>query len=358
MTQFLSFVHKEFIHILRDVRTMLILLVMPVVMILLFGFAINTEVRNANVGIMAPQQDPIVRSIAQRLDASQYFNVTHTMHSNEEVLQAFQNGEVQLVVLFNSDNTELQLLSDGSEPNQASMVTNYARAIVMQQMQELRGTSNTMPIHITTRMLYNPQQQSAYNFVPGVMGLILMLICAMMTSISIVREREMGTMEVLLVSPLNPLTIIVAKLVPYFVLSMVNITTILLLSVFVLNVPVQGSLALLLFLCILFVILALSLGLFVSTVTNSQVTAMLISGMVFMMPVMLLSGMMFPLESMPAPLQWISVIVPARWFIQAVKMVMLQGCTLADVAQQVGILAAMAVVLMTVSIKNFKTRLQ
>ncbi len=166
---------------------MLILLVLPVVMLLLFGFAINTEVRNANVGIMAPQQAPIVSAIAQRLDASQYFNVTRTMHSNEEVLQAFQNSEVQLVVLFNSDNTALQLLSDGSEPNQASMVTNYARAIVMQQMQGLRGASNTMPIHVTTRMLYNPQQQSAYNFVPGVMGLILMLICAMMTSISIVR---------------------------------------------------------------------------------------------------------------------------------------------------------------------------
>ncbi len=356
--QFRSFVRKEYRHIFRDRRTMLILLVMPVIMILLFGFAITTEVRNANVGVIAPKKDVIVDRIIQRFDASEYFTISELLSDDSEAARAFKDGEVTLVIAFNEDNSAIQLLADGSEPNQASMVVNYAKGILASQMQEMAGEETPQLLDVTTRMLYNPQQESAYNFVPGVMGLILMLICALMTSISIVREKEQGTMEVLLASPLPPATIIVAKLVPYFTLSMVNITTILLLAVFVLGVPIVGSLALLIGLCMLFVFLALSLGLLVSTLTQSQMAAMLISGMVMMVPVMLLSGMMFPIESMPEILQWISCIVPARWFIAAVKKIMLQGCGISDIAQELGILAGMTVLFITISIKNFKIRLE
>ncbi len=324
MKQFVSFVKKEFIHIFRDARTMLILLVLPVVMILLFGFAITTEVRNANVGYIVPWHDASVDRLLARLDASPYFSLVGEMHDEGEVEEAFRRGEVSLVLVLNSDNSGLQLIADGSEPNQANMVVNYAKGIIMTHLQEITGAT-AATIAVNTRMLYNPQQESAYNFVPGVMGLTLMLICAMMTSIAIVREKETGTMEILLASPLPSSTIILAKLVPYFTISVVNIITILLLSVFVLGVPVHGSLLLLLGVSLVFVLLALSLGLLISTLTNSQVTAMLFSGMVLMMPTMLLSGMMFPIESMPWPLQWLSCMVPARWYIATVKMVMLQG---------------------------------
>ena len=200
--------------------------------------------------------------------------------------------------------------------------------------------------------------KSAYNFVPGVMGLILMLICAMMTSISIVRKKETGTMEVLLVSPVKPLFIILAKAVPYFVLSFVNLTTILLLSVYVLDVPVAGSLFWLVVVSLLFIFVSLALGLLISTVTRTQVAAMLVSGLMLMMPTMLLSGMIFPIESMPVILQAISAVLPARWYIQAVRKLMIEGVDVSLVLMEVGILATMAVLLITVSFKKFKHRLE
>lgn len=349
---FLNFVRKEFLHILRDWRTMLILLVMPVVQVLLFGFAISTEVRNVRVGVLAPHPNEQVRRLVERIGASERFSTVRVFRSEREIVPAFQKGEVGLVLVFSADNTALQLLADGSEPNQAGMAVNYARRIIA----DAAGAGENPAPHL--RMLYNPQQRSAYNFVPGVMGLVLMLICAMMTSISIVREKETGTMEVLLASPLPAGTIVVAKLVPYFALSMVNIASILLLSVHVLGVPVRGSLVLLLGICVLFVVLALALGLLVSTLTRSQAVAMLVCGMVMMMPVMLLSGMVFPVESMPRALQWVSAAVPARWFIAAVKKVMLQGCCAAEVWREVAVLAAMAVGLLAVSMRLYKQRLE
>lgn len=358
ISQFVSFVRKEFRHIFRDTRTMLILLAMPIIQILLFGFAITTELKIANVGILAPKHDVIVNKIIQRFDASDYFNVSKIMHGNNEIIPAFQNGEVSLVIAFNEDNSQIQLITDGSEPNQANMIVNYSKGILLTQIQEMSLMEGVGHIATTTRMLYNPQQKSAYNFVPGVMGLVLMLICAMMTSISIVREKEQGTMEVLLASPLPPLTIIIAKLVPYFALSMVNITSILLLSFFVLGVPIVGSLILLISVCLLFVLLALSLGLLVSTITQSQMAAMLISGMVMMMPVVVLSGMIFPIESMPKILQWVSGIVPARWFIAAVKKVMLQGCGIFEIVKELSVMGGMLSLILIISIKNFKVRLE
>ncbi len=359
MKQFIEFSRKEFYHILRDSRTMLILLVMPVVMILLFGFAITTEVRNANVGYIAPKKEVLVSQALQRIGSSDYFTVACELHDESEVLDAFKRGEVNVVLVFNHDNTALQIIADGSEPNQANLIVNYLKGILQSQIKMMAESSSlsTSAISITSRMLYNPQQKSAYNFVPGVMGLVLMLICAMMTSIAIVREKETGTMEILLASPLPPSTIILAKLVPYFTLSLVNIATILLLSVNVLEVPIQGNLWLLLLVCFIFVLLALSLGLLISTLTSTQVAAMLASGMVLMMPVMLLSGMMFPIESMPTILQYISAIVPARWFIEAVKKIMLQGCDVEAVGKEIIILTSMTVLLITVAWKNFKIRL-
>ena len=367
MREFGAFVKKEFYHILRDKRTMLIVLVMPVVLIILFGFALSTEVRNVNIAILSPSSDPTVRQIAERLDASEYFTVTQWLDRPEEIDEVMKSGEVQLVVAFGQnfsggmlspDGSQMQLIVDASDANMAQSYTSYASGIIAAFGNEMASGGTESGILTQVQFLYNPQMKSAYNFVPGIMGLIMMLICAMMTSISIVREKETGTMEVLLVSPVKPLFIILAKAVPYFVLSFVNLITILLLSVFVLDVPVVGSLFWLITVSLLFIFVSLALGLLISSVTRTQVAAMLVSGLMLMMPTMLLSGMIFPIESMPVILQWISDILPARWYIQAVRKLMIEGVPVALVYKEIGILLLMATVLITISIKKFKYRLE
>jgi len=364
MKQFAAFVLKEFRHILRDRRTLLILLVMPIVQILLFGFAITTEVKNTRVAVFDPAPSTETRRITERLDASRYFTVAERIASPDRVSDLFKEGRIGLVVVFaesrNGDMPSIQLIADGSDPNQAMMLTAYATGIlstVQAEWMAERGVA-AQAIPYETRMLYNPQGRSAYNFVPGVMGLILMLICSMMTAIAIVREKETGTMEVLLVSPVRPLGIILAKAVPYFALSVANLATILALAVFVLGVPIAGSGVWLVAVSMLFIFVALALGLLVSTAVGTQMAAMLATGMGLMIPTMLLSGLVFPIENMPRVLQWLSTVVPARWYIEAVKKLMIQGVEVRFVLREVAILAGMALVLVAASMRNFKTRLQ
>ena len=358
MKQFISFIRKEFFHIFRDRRTMLILLGMPIVQIILFGFAITTEVKNVRVAVLDPSNDVVTRRIIDRMDASEYFTVIRRLHSPADMEASFGRGEIDMALVFSerfsdklyTGEARVQLVSDATDPNMATMQAGYAANIISSAGQEmLLPGVHAAAIVPQLKLLYNPQMKSAYNFVPGVMGLILMLICAMMTSISIVREKETGTMEVLLVSPVKPLFIILAKAVPYFVLSFVNLTTILLLSVYVLDVPVAGSLFWLVVVSLLFIFVSLALGLLISTVTRTQVAAM---------PTMLLSGMIFPIESMPVILQAISAVLPARWYIQAVRKLMIEGVDVSLVLMEVGILATMAVLLITVSFKKFKHRLE
>lgn len=368
MKQFITFVRKEFYHIFRDSRTMLILLLMPIIQIILFGFAITTEVKNAKIAIYDPAKDIASQRIIKQLKASDYFEVTRYLNNAAQISEAFKDGEIRLVVVFgerfnenllHNGTAQIQLIADATDPNTATVLTNYASAIIGSYQQDVMGESK-IPFQIIpeVKLLYNPQMKGAYNFVPGVLGMILMLICAMMTSISIVREKELGTMEVLLVSPIKPIYIILAKAVPYFFISCVNLLTVLLLSVYVLGVPIAGSVLLLIVVCLIFIIVSLALGLLVSTITDTQLAAMLVSGMVFMMPVMLLSGMMFPVENMPLPLQIVSNIIPAKWFIIIVKDIMIKGVGIASVWKELLVLCVMAVVLVVVSLKKFKIRLQ
>lgn len=368
MKQFIAFVKKEFYHIFRDRRTILILLIMPIVEIILFGFAISTEVKNVRVAVLDPSQDAVTRRIIDRLDASEYFTITYIVHSPAEMEELFRSGGIDMAMAFSerfsenlyTDEADIQLISDATDPNMATTQTNYAAQIIRAAIQTEQKNIYTASggINVNIKLLYNPQMKSAYNFVPGVMGLIMMLICAMMTSISIVREKEMGTMEILLVSPIRPIFIILSKVVPYFVLSFVNLVTILLLSVFVLDVPVVGSLFWLIAVSLLFIFVALALGVLISSIARTQVAAMLGSGLVLMMPTILLSGMIFPIESMPVILQWISAVIPARWYIDLVKRIMIQGVDITLVGKQVAVLAAMALVLICISLKKFKNRLE
>ncbi len=340
----------------------MILLGMPVLQIILFGFAITTELNHSRVAVLDPSKDAVTTRITERIDENRYFSVVKELSSASDIETVFRHDEADIVVAFTPDfdanlstgEAGIQLVVDATDPNTGNMMAGYVQGIVGQALQS--GTQSS-PI-VQTHLLFNPQMKSAYNFVPGVMGLILMLICAMMTSISIVREKETGTMEVLLVSPIRPIFIILAKAVPYLVLSCVNLITILLLSVYVLHVPVEGSLWTLSFLSLLLIAVALSLGLLISCVVQNQVAAMIVSGMGLMMPVMLLSGMIFPIESMPTVLQWISNIIPARWYIQAVKKVMIEGLGMAAVWHEALILSGMAALLIGLSLKKFKERLE
>lgn len=368
MKQFAAFIQKEFFHIFRDVRTMLILLVMPIVQIILFGFAITTEVNNVKIAVYDPSNDGVTRRLTERLEASSYFTVVSQLDRPDQIDDVFRKGKAQLVVVFgdrfqerlrHTGDATIQLIADATDPNQSTTLTGYASSIIASYQQELLQQERIpLRIHSEVRMLYNPQIKSAYSFVPGVMGLIVMLICAMMTSISIVREKETGTMEVLLASPMPPIFLILAKAVPYLVISIFNMGTILLLSVFVLHVPIEGSLAGLAFVSVLFVLVALTLGLMISSLVDTQVAAMLVSGVGLMMPVMILSGMIFPIESMPPVLQWLSALIPARWYISAVRKLMIQGLDLSAVWEEISILTGMAAVLITVSLKLFKIRLK
>jgi ABC-2 type transport system permease protein len=340
---------------------------MPITQIIIFGFALTNEVKNANIAILDFSKDASSGQLVQKLDASKYFEISTNLSDYREVEPLFKQGKVKMVVIIpqqfsnnlqHTNQAQVQLICDGSDPNVANTLANYAIAVI-KDFQGVLIHEQKLPYRIETdiRMMYNPELKGAYSFVPGVMALILMLTCAMMTSIAIVKEKEMGTMEIILVSPLKPFGVVIAKAVPYMLLSMVNVATILLLSVFVLDVPIKGSLILLISEGLLFTITSLALGLLISSITDSQQVAMLISLMGLFLPTTVFSGYMFPIENMPIPLQIMSNLVPAKWFYFIVKTIMIKGLGFTYVWKETLILLLMTVVLFGLSIKNFKTRL-
>ena len=352
MKQFISFVIKEARHILRDKRTMLILFGMPIVLMLIFGFAITTDVRNVRTVVVTSSMDHLTRRAVDRLAASEYFTITATVATPQEAERLIRNQRADLAVVFGQDfaskRNGVQFIVDGADPNMAQQWTNYATGVIT-------GMSGSL---VNSKMLYNPRMKSAYNFVPAIMGMLLMLVCAMMTSISIVKEKEKGTMEVLLVSPVKPIMIIIAKVIPYLVLAFVILTTILLMGRYVLDVPLQGSIVWIYFVSTIYIVLALSLGLLISNIANSQLMALLLSAMVLLVPIVMLSGMLFPVESMPRVLQWLSAVVPPRYYIQAMRKLMIMGVGIGEVLREVTILTGFTVFLLAVSLLKFNKRLE
>ncbi len=360
---FISFVKKESLHILRDRRTMLIVVLIPLVQMVLFGFAISTEVNNIRIAAVAPDRTDGVKDAVERLAQNDYFTFCGYVE-NDRIDALLRSGEVSAVVVFAADFDRrmmqtvsglpsapaIQLVLDASNVNTAGAATAYLQNI-------LSGTQSQQSL-FETRMLFNPQMKSSFNFVPGIMGLIFIIVCAMMTSVSIVREKETGTMEVLLVSPVRPFKIIFAKMIPYFAISCVVLVMILLLARYLLGVPMSGGVVGIFMLSLLYLVLSLSLGLLVSTIADTQVTALLISAMVMMMPVLMLSGMLFPIENLPKFFQLLSCIIPARWYIDAIRKMMIQGVPLAAVWQDCAILFGMTALLLGVSLKKFNDKLE
>ena len=352
MKQFFSFIIKETKHIVRDKRTMLMLFGMPIVMMLLFGFAVTNDVKNIRVVIVTSNSDYATQQVVNRLAASEYFKITKVVDTPAEAEQVIRAQKADMAVVFAQDfasqKSGYQLMIDATDPNMAQQWTTYANAVI----------NNYENGIVNTKLLYNPQMKSAYNFVPAIMGTLLMLVCAMMTSISIVREKEKGTMEVLLVSPIRPIMIVVAKVIPYLVLAFVILILILLMATFVLNVPIQGSLFWIFVVSTIYILLALSLGLLVSTIAKTQLMALLISAMVLMTPIIMLSGMMFPIESMPKILQYVSAVVPTRYYISAMRKLMIMGVGIEQIYYEVIVLTGMFATLLTLSLAKFNKRLE
>ena len=366
MKQLITFVRKEFLHVLRDKRTLLILFGMPVVQILLFGFALSTEVKNTKIGVWDQDKSPTSLALVSKIDANQYFDLDQDLKSIHEAEDAFKGGKIKMILVIpeqfsqnlnSGKKAQIQILTDGTDINMANQIYNFMSNIILDfyGQQSLQSRTGIQP---EIRMLYNPQLKGAPNFVPGVMAFILLIICVLMTAIAIVREKETGTMEVLLVSPMKPYVIILAKAIPYFILSVIILISILILSVSVFDLPIKGNLLLLFGISIIFIITNLLIGIVISILTDTQQTAMLISLIGTMLPTLMLSGFMFPVENMPVPLQLVGNVIPAKWYYEIVKNIMIKGTGLEIIWKHVLVLLGMMTVLFVIAVKKFKILLE
>ncbi|WP_321515664.1 ABC transporter permease [Marinifilum fragile] len=368
MNRFIGFLKKEFYHIFRDKRSMLILFGMPIVQIMLFGYVINTDLKDVKMAVLDHSKDEYTAEIINKITSSGYFQLTDNLESIDEADAVFRKGDVKLILVFEPDfgknlikdsKGRIQILTDASDPNIANLEVSYLQGILQNYNIEInKGKQIGHAIQAKSRMYFNSNLESVFMFVPGIMATILMLVSAMMTSISIAREKELGTMEILLVSPLNPLQIILGKVTPYLALSFINALVIIGMGYFVFGVPVLGSFVLLMAESILFIFLALSIGIFISTVAKSQQVAMMLSMFVLMLPTIILSGFIFPIRNMPVPLQVISYIIPPKYFIVILKNIMLKGVGFEYVWKETLILLAMTFGFIGLSLKKFKIRLQ
>jgi ABC-2 type transport system permease protein len=369
MKRFLGFVKKEFLHIFRDYRTLFILFGIPAAQILIFGYAVSTDIKNAGVAILDLSHDEITQKLTEKIISSGFFKKTETLLNYNDIDKVFKKGKTKAVIVFEDDfgkkmmsdgKASLSIISDGSEPNTATLITNYTTAIVNDFTMEFAGTNSNNSIRVSpeVKMLYNPALKSHFMFVPGVITLILILICALMTSVTITREKEFGTMEVLLVSPLRPIQIILGKVMPYFILSFINVLLILLLSWLVFGLPVKGSIILLLAECMLYILMSLTLGILISTVSKTMQQAIFISLIGIMLPTILLSGFIYPIENMPKIYDYVSSVLPPRYFIIIIKNIMIKGTGLIYIWKETLILIFMTLVFMGLSVRNFKIRLE
>jgi ABC-2 type transport system permease protein len=366
--QFIGFVRKEFYHIFRDYRTLMIMFGIPVVQLLLFGYALTNDIKNAPIAILDHSKDEITRQLTQKILSSGYFILVDNLEDDRSIEESFKSGNIKQVLIYEQDFAEkikrdgmasIQVLSDASDPNTARILTNYITGIVGNFQNELmRDTKLPVEIVPEIKMLYNDEMKSVFMFVPGVITVLLLLISAMMTSISIAREKEMGTMEILLVSPLRPVQIIIGKVLPYVILAFSLALVILVLGYLVFGVPVRGNFVLLLFYSIVYIVLSLSLGILISSIVDSQQSAMLISMVALLLPTIMLSGFIFPIENMPWPLQWLSNIIPAKWFIIVIRGVMLKAIGIGILWKETLILFVMIAFFIGLSVKKFKIRLE
>ncbi len=366
MKRLRGLLRKEALHILRDRRTLTVLLLLPVIQVVLFGFAIRTDVDNVRVAIVDPSPDAMTLRLRARLNGAKVFRTIAVLRTPEELEGLFQRGDAQVAILFeprfaerlaNGTTARLMIITDATEPNTGATIESYARTIVQGFEREIRAREGSMQIVPRARLRFNPTAESKNLFIPGLMAFVLTIISSLMTAITIAREKETGTMETLLVSPLRPWQIIIGKVAPYMVIGFAAVIGVLLEARLVFRIPIRGSIVLLLAEGLLFILVSLALGVLISSRTSSQRVAMTAAMLGTMLPTMMLSGFIFPVESMPLPLRIISNFVPAKWFVVIARGIMLKGTGLEYLWQETLVLAVMAVVLLTLSTRSFSERL-
>lgn len=351
----IGFIKKEFIHILRDRRTLIMIFGIPIIEILLFGYVIRTDISNINIGIVDYSNGSMSQLIVNKLKGNRYFSHVQYLNNYQEADLLFKKDKLQEVIIFDkmiedsdSPDTSIQILLDGSNPMVSQLILSYTINVMRE------GDDLVFPEY---RMIYNESLKSTYMFVPGVMALVLLLISAMMTAITLTKEKENHSFEMLLISPIKPIEVIIGKLTPYLILSFVNSLLILLLSKYLFHLPFLGNNASLFLLILIYILLSLGLGLLISIISKTQIVAMLFSLVVLLMPTMLLSGFIFSIANMPLPLQWLSNIMPAKWFIICFKGIVVQGLGLHDLFYPFLILVVMTVALILISVNKYSTYL-
>jgi ABC-2 type transport system permease protein len=358
---------KEMFHILRDRRTLFVIALMPVVQLIIFGYAIRTDVADVRLAVVDPRPDPATLAVRARLQGTGVFRAVAVVPRVAALDRLFQSGAAQEAVVFEPGfgdrlgrglPARVLIVVDATEPNSGSAMRSYAALVIQQYERELQRGNGGVRIVPQVRMRFNPTRASANLFVPGLIALVLTVISALMTALSLAREKETGTMEALLVSPLRPWQIIVGKVAPYLAIGFVSLLAVVLEAQLIFGVPFRGSLLLLLGEGLLFILTSLAFGILVSSRTSSQRVAMMSVQLATMLPTMLLSGFVFPIESMPKALQLISVIIPARWFVFITRGIMLKGVGLEHLWRETLVLAAMAFVLLAVSARSFRVRLE
>jgi ABC-2 type transport system permease protein len=339
---------------------------MPVVLVILFGYAVTTDIKDAKIAVLDNSNDELTTGITNKLISSGYFIESVRLHSNKDLQEVFRNGKIKLAIVFADNFSEsfyhdnkarVQLIADASDLNTATTLLNYASTIIQDYQKEtVKAPEQKALFETTVKMLYNPEQKGVFMFVPGVLALILMLVSAMMTAVSLAREKESGTMRVLTVSPLRPLLIITGKVIPYLAISLINTFLILLLSVFIFGMPINGNIFLLFLVCLTFLFTAMSLGIMIAALSDTQQIALMISILGIFLPTVLLSGFIYPIENMPMILQVICQVSPGKWFIEAIKSVMIKGSGLSAIWLQLSVLIAMSILFVRISTAQFKKR--
>ncbi len=366
MESFKAILIKEFRHIFRDVRTLVLIFAMPIVLVVLFGHTIRNEISNIKIAVLDYSQDTYSKLLIEKMTASTYFKLTKQLNSESEIEQAFQQGIIHMAIVIPRNfeesivrfkSTDIQLITEASNINVATTLESYGKQIIKDFEKEInKNHSNYIPFDVNVKMQYNPSLESAYMFIPGNIALIMIIVTALMTSITLAREKETGSWNMLAITPVNQLTMVIAKIIPYMLISLICTVIVILLGIFMFNMPMKGSFALLTIVCILFMLTACSIGILISVITKTQQEAMLLCMLGLFLPALLLSGFIFPIENMPWAIQIFSYIVPATWFIVALKDIMIKGAGLITVWLPVAILTATTIILIVVSVKKLMSK--
>lgn len=362
-----AIVRKEFIHIVRDRRSLVIVFLLPVVMVLLYGYAISFDIKELKLGILDQDRTAASREFIRQLTSSNYFKVTTELQRRADIEKALlqQEAVAALVIPVNfgvtiqiNPETQVQLIVDGSNSNTATIVMNYLKTFCM--LYSLKQNTQILPVtlDLTPRVWYNPDMKSDDFIVPGLVAIIMMLICALLTSITIARERETGTMEQILVSPIRPAEIIFGKIAPYVLLALLDALVVVFIGTIIFAVPFRGDPLLFLIFCVTYVYASLSLGVFISARSKSQQVAMMMALLATILPSVLLSGFIFPILSMPFVLQVISYLVPAKYFLIIIRGIMLKGLGITHFYQPALFLFTFGTLLLVSSVGRFKTNLE